>query len=98
MGSPANTLKTGHYKGNGSATKRVIDLSGLEPRVVRVQSVRGQAWWNERAPGAFKITDSAVPSLLGAAELAVETDIGFNVASTDATLNENAVDYYWEAY
>lgn len=98
MASPSNTLKTGHYVGNGSATKRVFKMDSIEPRIVRIQSVRGQAYWNERAPGAFKILDSAVPSVLAASALAVEKDLGFAVSSTDATLNENGVDYYWEAY
>jgi len=98
MGSPSNTLKTGHYVGNASATKRSFDLGGLEPRVVKIYSVVGQAVLLDRAPGAFKIKDSAVPALLTAASLAVEPDKGFSISSTDTILNGAATDYYWEAY
>lgn len=94
----------GTYKGNGSATKREFPL-GFVPHAVKIISVKGQAVLTERTPSAFKVLDTAVPALLGAAELklsgevgSTETPLGFTITSTDVVLNDTNVDYYWEAY
>lgn len=97
MGAPGFKVVHGHYKGNGSAVSRPFALT-FEPKSVKIWSVNGSAIWNYRMPGALKILDSAVPAFRPAGELVITKDEGFEILSTDAVLNANNVQYYYEAF
>lgn len=98
MGSGVNSSAQGKYTGNGSATAQVIkDNLGFQPKVLKIRSVVGEVVLQEGMPGAWKQTDGAVPSFMAAGALEL-TEFGFQIASADAGLNSNAVDYYYEAY
>ena len=96
--SNGNGNAQGKYVGNGSATLQVIkDGLGFKPKVLKIRSVVGEVVLQEGMPGAWKQLDTAVPAFLAATALEFH-EFGFQIASADAGLNSNGVDYYYEAY
>lgn len=98
------TPVTGKYTGNGSATKQYF-ACGFVPKKVMVLSVSGAATWHEQMPGPLKQANGGANAFLPTIALQPETKdaagnpfLGFSVSSTDASLNTNAVAYYWDAY
>lgn len=92
MGSGINSSAQGKYVGN--ATEQEIK-PGFKPKVVKIRSAAGEVVFHEGMPNAWKQTDTAVPAFVAGVEF---TEFGFKVSGTDAAINANAANYYYEAY
>ncbi len=96
MSSGKGRVISGHYTGNNNAAVREFKY-GFKPKKVLVESVVGTVNRNEAMPAPLKKLDSAVPAFIADAALELK-DFGFQIATTDTSLNGAATEYYYEVW
>lgn len=96
MGSGINSSAQGKYTGNGGSAPIEIK-PGFEPKSVKIFSANGAAQAGGVQGGKVFKQDVAGAMTVLTAGLAIG-EFGFTVSGSDAVLNANGVEYYYECY